>query len=188
MTEFNSPLGRRTFSAPMREFTVEDPTDDEIARLKEAQEEIKRQRQLKANPEKERMSDSSKKRIEFLLNLTTLKKEVEINKTKFVLRTLKGKEQKDAIVTAAKHEGVNYIFELRRNLLARSLESISSLSFEEFIGSNVLEDKLNFIDEMDDALVKLLYKAYDELFVESNSKYAIDSEEKAKELVEDLKK
>lgn len=189
MTEIRSSLGRRQIPNQQKEYIVDDVEQDEIQQLRLAEEEIKRQRQLKANPEKERMSESSKKRIEFLLNLTCLKKEVEINGTKFVLRTLKSDELRSVFKEVNKTDnGVDQLFELRRNVLARSLISIGSLSFNDFIDSDSLNDKMSFIDNMDEILAKLLHKAYDELFQESQSKYGIDTEEKQKELVEDLKK
>lgn len=188
MTEFNSSLGRKQIpQSKQREFVVQDESED----LRKFEEEIRREKQARINPEKERMSDPAKKRIEFLLNLTTLKKEVTINNTKFVIRTLKSNELRDVLKAGSIYNDspkFEFLFELRRNILARSLVSIESLDFDSFIGSDNLQDKIEFIDSMDENLLKLLHAAYEELFKESEDKYGIKTEEQQKELVEDLKK
>lgn len=190
MTKIHSPIGSRIISNQQREYIVDDATDEEILKIREIEAERKRVLEQRANPDKERMSNDSKKRIEFLLGLTTLTKTVEISKTKFVLRTLKSNEQRDSLSAASKYieNGVEYLFEMRRQILARSLVSIEQMSFDDFIKSSDLNDKLSFVDEMDDTLVKILHSNYDALFKESQSKFGINSDEQAKEFVEDLKK
>lgn len=190
MTSINSPLGRKVFTSEntMKEFSVR---DDEVKRLNEAEENYRREKELKLNPDKQRMSDFSKKRIEILLNLTVLKKEVRVNNTTFVLRTLKANELRQALSAAfkfAESASFEYLFELRRQILSRCIVSIENLDFESFIDSQKLDDKLYFIDNMDDNLAKLLHSAYDELAKESNDKYGIKTEDQAKEVSEDLKK
>jgi hypothetical protein len=180
MPVIESELGSRNFNK-MREFTV----DDEAS----LEEEIKRQRFLKANPDKEQMNPAGKDRINFLLGLTRLTKTVVIENTKFVLKTLKSSENREIVAESSKYAGTQEAqFEIRRQILARSLAQIENMSFEDCIGSKNINDKLNFIDSLDETLCNLLFSAFDDLVKDANNKYGQKTPEQVKEVVEDLKK
>lgn len=183
MPGIESPLGNRNFNAP-RQFTVGAPPEEDLG----LEEDIKHQRYLKANPDKERVSVQGKERINFLLGLTRLTHEVNIEGIRFVLRTLKSSENRDAITEASKYLGQEAQFEFRKQILARSLAQIDTMTFEDFIGSSLMKDKLNFIDSLDETLCNMLFIAFDKLIKEVNVKYGQNTPEQTKEVIEDLKK
>lgn len=161
---------------------------DPSSQISDAEREIKEAREIKRSG-KERLNPGAKKRIEMLLGMTRSTREVVIGQNTFILQTLKSKEISEALVTAAEFDGtVQSPFEIRRQLLARSLISISGIDFESFIGSRDMEDKLFFIDNMDHALLLRLNREYQTLVTEHDAQYAIKSPEDAKEVLEDLKK
>jgi len=183
MPVIESQLGSKKFNVG-KQYVVDDIEDDSNF---EAQ--VKEYREQKLHPEKQRMTSDSKDRINFLLGLTRQKKEVVVNKTTFVLRTLTSKENRNAIAACGKFQGTpEFQFELRRQFLAYSLEEIEGMGFNDFIKANSFEDRLNFIDSLDESLCGLLYNGYGDLLTEVNSKYSVKTEEEAKEVIEDLKK
>lgn len=183
MPGIESPLGNRNFNAP-KQFTIGAPPEEDLS----LEEDLKQQRYLKANPDKERMSDHGKNRINHLLGLTRLTTEVNVDGVKFVLRTLKSSENREAITEASKYLGQEAQFEFRKQILARSLAQIETMTFEDFIGSNLMKDKLNFVDSLDETLCNMLFVGFDKLIKEVNAKYGQNTPEQAKEVIEDLKK
>lgn len=138
---------------------------------------------------KERLNDGAKKRIEMLLGITKLTREVEIKDTTFILRTLQAKEMRAAVAKASEFDGtIHSPFEIRRQLLARSLTHIAGIEVSQFIGSDSLEQKLLFIDELDDTFLTRLYTEYTILAKESKDQYSVKTAEEAKEVVQDIKK
>lgn len=194
MTKIDSPLGTKKFNQTGRRFVVENSEfsnedfDDEVDEM-EFQKEVAAHRELRKNPEKQRMPAPSKDRLNFLLGLTKLEKEVTIDGVTFVFKTLSSKDNREAVAESNKFlQTLEFSFEVRRQFLARSLVGINSMSFVDFIQSNSLADKVAFIDSLNEGLCTILYKTYVELVKEANDKYGINQEEKVMEVLEDLKK
>lgn len=200
MAHFDSPIGSKSIKSPqLREFEISDETGYEplpqvpqipqnFSQISQVEQEIRDAREYRRTG-KERLNEGAKKRIEMLLGMTRSVKDININNTNFSLRSLKSKEISEAYMTASKFDGtVQSPFEIRRQLLARSLTKIADVSFEQFIGSNDLNDKLLFMDEMDHELLNRLYDEYLQLVEEVKEKYAIKNEADAAEVVADLKK
>lgn len=136
-----------------------------------------------------RLTDSAKRRVEILCGLFKNTKEVDIDGNVFVLKVLKGKEIKQALVEASAFSGsVELPFETRKQFLARSLSQVAGTDIEMFLGDNSLEARLEFIEELDEPVLGALYGGYLTLVEESNKKYAIKTEDEAKEVTSDLKK
>jgi hypothetical protein len=96
---------------------------------------------------------------------------------------------RDALMEASRFDGtIQSPFEIRRQLLARSITEIAGVSTEQFIGSADVEDKCAFVDELDESLLNRLYDEYLSLVKEAKDKYAVKTEEDVKEVIEDLKK
>lgn len=72
--------------------------------------------------------------------------------------------------------------------MARSLTQVAGVDIDQFLGSNSLETRLAFIEELDDFLINRLYDEYLLLRKDAMSKYAINTADEAKEVMEDLKK
>jgi hypothetical protein len=138
---------------------------------------------------KERLNDGARRRIEMLVGITRHTRTATIEDNVYVLQTLRSKEMRDAITAAAEFDGtVQSPFEIRRQLVARSLVQVAGLPVEQFVGSNLLEDRLVLIDDMDDAMLNRLYDEYLIMIKEIRERYAIKTPEDAKGVVEDLKK
>lgn len=194
MTKIDSPLGTKNFNQTGRRFVVENSEfsnedfNDEVDEM-EFQKEVAAHRELRKNPEKQRMSTTSKDRLNFLLGLTRLEKEVTVEGVTFKFRTLTSKDSREAVAASTQFAGTLEVnFEVRRQILARSLASINSMSFSDFIQSNLLDDKLAFIDSLNDGLCVILFDTYTKLVEESNNKYGVNKQEEVMEVLEDLKK
>lgn len=208
MPNFESPIGGRNFSSSsMREFDVTDETgyhkspkpminEQDLRNFQSRVENhnADEERELMAARDarrtgKEKISEGAKRRIEILLGMIQTTKEVKIQDNIFVLRTLKSKEMREALVATSEYDGtVQTPYEMRRQILSRSLTHISGVEIEQFIGSNTLDSKMLFLDELDEALLSRLYQEYVDLNKISRDKYAINNENDVKEVVEDIKK
>lgn len=173
-------------SRRIREF--QDRMQSQPRDIYEVEKEMREAREVKRTG-KERLSEGARRRIEMLIGMTRTTRTVDIDGNTFSFQSLKAKEMRDAISSAAAFDGsVQSPFEIRKQLLARSITQIAGVEFEQFIGSNTLEDRLNFIEELDDALLNRLYDEYLKLAQEAKIKFAIKTEADAKEVVQDLKK
>lgn len=137
----------------------------------------------------ERLGDAARRRIEMLIGMTRGVRPFDIDGNKYVLQTLKSGELREAILQASQFDGtVESPFEIRKQLLARSLVQIAGVDVEQFLGSNSLDARLAFMDELDHYLLGRLYDEYLVMVEEARAKYSIKNETDAKEVVEDLKK
>lgn len=211
MPKIESPLGSKSFNQKgMREFNVPDESGyddsmsyqvdadsiksfqnrldnfDEEENISEIESQVYKVRDIKRG--KEKIADAAKRRIEMLIGMTLSRKEVTINENTFGLKTLKAKEMREALSVAAQMDGLDTPFEIRKQILARALTHIAGVEFEQFISSNSLEAKLDFIDELDDSFIGRLYKEYTDLSEENQKKYGIKTQNDVKEVFEDVKK
>jgi hypothetical protein len=139
---------------------------------------------------KGKLSDIAKKRVEALLGLSRPTKTVEIDGIKFVIRTLKTVEMKDVILRTT-DSGVESTsaFEFRKQILARSIVSINDNDIDLFLASeDEMGARLEFIEELDDLMAVRLHAEYMKLTEEAAKKLEINSEEKAQEVAEEIKK
>jgi hypothetical protein len=138
---------------------------------------------------KEKITDGAKRRIEMLLGLVQTTREVVIENNVFILRSLKSKEMREAMIAAFDFDGtVQAPYEMRKQLLARSLTHVAGIEIEQFIGSSSLDSKFAFIDELDENLSNRLYDEYVKLSNSAKEKYSVKTAEDMKEVVEDIKK
>lgn len=138
---------------------------------------------------KERLNDGAKRRIEMLIGMTRLTREVDIDGNTYLLRTLKSKDMRAALFAASEYDGtIQSPYEIRKQLLGRSLIQVAGIDIEQFIGSDQLEHKFLFIDELDESLLTRLYDEYVILAKESKEKYTIKNQDEMNEVAEDLKK
>ena len=138
---------------------------------------------------KERLSESAKRRIEMLLEMTHDRHKAKIGENEFVFKTLTSIETREAIVAAAEFDGtVQSPFEIRRQFLARSIIEIAGIEIAQFIGSNSLEARLELIDSLGESILNRLYDEYSIMVKESRDKFAIKSPEEVQEVFDDLKK
>lgn len=152
------------------------------------EQQIKEAKQAKVTG-RERLSSGAKQRIEMLCGISRMRREVDIDNNKFVLQTLRGKDQREIWVAAAEFQNtVEFPFELRKQTLARALVQVAETDIELFLNSNLMEAKLDFVDLQDEEVLNKLYTEFNKLVDESKSKYSIKSDKDAAAVVEDLKK
>ena len=138
---------------------------------------------------KEKITDGAKRRIDMLLGLIKVTREVVIENNVFILKTLKAKDMRDVMIGTFEFEGtIQAPYEMRKQLLGRSLTHVAGIEIEQFIGSPSLESKFAFIDQLDESLSNRLYDEYVLLSNSAKEKYSIKSSEDMKEVIEDLKK
>ena len=137
----------------------------------------------------ERLNDAAIRRIEMLLGMTRGTRRFKIDGEPYALQTLKDGEIREAILSASQFDGtVESPFEIRKQLVARSLVQVAGVEIAQFLGSNSLEARLAMMEELDHYLLGRIYDEYLEMVREAREKYAIKNETDAKEVVEDLKK
>jgi hypothetical protein len=139
---------------------------------------------------KERLSDGAKRRIEMLIGMTRLTRDVEIGGHVYRLKTLSSKDLREALSIASNFADSNvlFIFETRKQILARSITIVAGVDIDQFLNSNELTDRLAFIDELDHTLLIRLYNEYNIMAKESQDKYVLKTEEEVQEVLTDLKK
>lgn len=148
-----------------------------------------RQSRLDKKSGKERLDAGAKRRIEMLVGMTRATRQVDIDENSFVLKTLRSKEMREALLAASEYDStIQFPFEIRKQLLARSIIQIAGVDTEQFIGSNDIDAKCEFIDLMDEFLLNRIYNEYLILVRETGQKYAVKNENDVKEIVNDLKK
>jgi cell division protein ZapA (FtsZ GTPase activity inhibitor) len=177
----------RDFQAQM-EMQNQPPPQAPVRELNEVEREMLAAKKAKREG-KERLSDGARRRIEMLLGMIRLHKDIEIDGQLYRVRTLASEELREAIVGAAEFDGsVQFIFEMRRQILARSLVVVAGVEVDQFLNSYELEDRLNFIEALDHALLIRLYNEYTELTQQAQNKYSPKTDAQVKEVLEDLKK
>lgn len=138
---------------------------------------------------RERLTPAAKRRIEMLCDFSKNTKDIEIDGNLYILKTLKGKEMRQALVAASTFDQtIDLPFETRRHLLARSLVQIAGTDVELFLGDDSLETKLEFLEELDELVLDELYNGYLKLVAEVKARYAVKSSEDAEGVLADLKK
>lgn len=214
MGKFESSISSKSFDTapPLREFDVPDESEpsarhesktsyninkdfqsklddmDNDEELSRKEQEFREARQAKRSG-KERLNDGAKRRIEMLIGMSRLNRSVELDGNNYVLQILKAKEMRESFIETAKFDGtIGSSYEMRKQLVGRSLSKIANYDIEQFLGSDSLETRLAFIDELPESLLSRLFAEYQLLVKESSDKYSIKDDADAKEVLEDLKK
>ena len=209
MPSYDSPIGRKNFSGQgMRDFSVTDESQPPQHRFREDafpdempsrqvnsipndadfEREVQYAREAKRSG-KERLNEGAKRRIEMLIGMTQTTRQFSVENNNFILRSLKSKEMKESLLAVAEYDGtIQAPYEMRKQILARSLTHVADVEIEQFIGSNTLESKMLFLDELDESLLTRLYDEYLLLTKTTKEKFAIKNDKDAEEVVENIKK
>lgn len=158
------------------------PSQSEIeARMRQA-------RQAKASGHTP-ITPQAKERIEYLAGIGRLTRDVPVGGVIFTLRTLKAKENREAILAASQVSRVETLFEGRRQQLARSITKIDGIEIDYVLGTQDLQARLDYIEEaLDENVVNYLYEQYAALNDEAVEKYGLRTEQQVKQVVEEVKK
>lgn len=192
MSDFNNAQSRRAFAVPKKALlTISDETSltaEEVESSKVEFQDLQAQRQEIINAGK-RITSASKERMEILLNLGRLTKDVEVEGIKFSLRSLKSKEIQSITKMAEQLDSqIDSYFASRNNVLSRAIYAIDDQSLGDVLDKADGGAVLKWLDEMDDAILEYLHDAYLEMVKKNKKRFEIKSEEQIKEVVEELKK
>lgn len=200
MATFETPLGTKEVeSGNFRTFSVSDesspqepaaasPDQDKLARLKRLEAEVSEARKAKLEG---KVSAEAKKRIEILCGIGRATKDITIGEHVFTLRTLSGAHQRELSLIGfdlAINQRGDMQYEIRSQIIARSLYAIDGQLFVDIVGSNDVDVMIGAIEKLDDVVLRLLMQHYSELSDENNRSFGIKTEEEVKEVVEDIKK
>jgi hypothetical protein len=199
MAEFDSPLGRKQFATQSRKvFNVEDTNSAEKNFMPElevgvpieltpAQFQEMQQRRNSFKQTQSRPTSESRQRIELLTGIGRLTKEVTIEGHLFTLQSLKSKEMRETIRAVSQaSDGPDSIFEMRAQILARSIVKIDNHPVAVVLGSDSVEARLSFIDDSEEQVVNQLYSAYTEMTKKVD--LAVKNDADVQEVVEEIKK
>jgi predicted flavoprotein YhiN len=177
-----------TFQKP-REYTVDDQMFQKLQEPSvEEQEQIFKEARI-AKQRGERLNDGAKRRVEILLEMFRSTRTVMIKGQEVVLQSLKAKEIKEATKKSfAKTYELEASLEVRSQVLARSIVSIGGVPFEELIQSNDVDQKVLFLDEMDDLFVTKLWVELQEMNESVKVEYGLAKANVIEEVVADIKK
>jgi hypothetical protein len=175
----------------MREFESSMQPSRPAMPINELSEDEKRIIELKKQKRdgKERLSDGAKRRIEMLIGMTQMSRDIDVEGQQYKIKSLSSKELRDVMIAVSDYDGtVEFMFEHRKQILARSLVVVAGVDITQFLSSYDLQDRLDFIELMDNALLLRLYSEYVKMDKEVNDKYALKTEAEIRTVVEDLKK
>src|ERR1035437_3807052 len=206
MGNFDSPIGNKQFQGSMKDYSVPDETrqtrtfescapvfdENEMQEFQnrmqpQAQSQTREINNLeremmeakKARREgKERLSEGARRRIEILINMSRMTRDCTIENQSYRLQSLTSKDFREVLVASSEFDGtIQFIFENRKQILARSITVLAGVDFNQFINSNELQMKLDVIEELDHALLTRLFDEYVILAKEVKDKYTLKTDE-----------
>lgn len=187
----SSPIGRLAFANQQERkvLTVDDPTEEaEIDPEQEILEAVQQARREKEEA-KIKAPPSAIRRLEILTGIGRLGSQVEVDGVTFTIKSLKGREMRAVMVaTSLVSNAVEQAFEIRAQTIARALDKIDNQPFDIILGSDDLEDKIAFVQELDENVLVKLYNEYTRMINESNAKISEDLGTTAEEVSETVKK
>lgn len=164
------------------------PQQTPMKEISETEKQIMEARRLKREG-KERLSEGARRRVEMLINMSRMTRDVVIEGHLYRLQSLPSIDLREVMINAAEYDGtVQLIFETRKQILAESLIIIAGVEFGQFLNSVDMQDRLDVIELLDHGLLVRLYNEYNILAAEVQDKYTLKTEAEVKEVIEDLKK
>jgi len=143
----------------------------------------------KSNQNQDKLSDGAKRRIEMLCGMVRNTRQVEVLGNQYELRTLKSKEVLDALLSVSKLDGtISLPFQTRKEFLARSLVKVAGTDINLFLGSDSIQSRIDFLDELEEPLIERLYREYTLLVNEVNASYGLNDPQVTEGVHEDIKK
>ena len=209
--EIESPLGRTRISSPHRRAVYTVDNDEEQAEMLSAQikaeatkedkfapiKDLKQMRSEALNA-KNKIGMDSKKRLEILLGIGRAQEDVDVDGVVFSIQTLKDNEIEDLTRLPKlfqeepgkfkESSAIEFLFYLRRYTLALSIYAIDGVSFDEALGCNCFDDRLQVLSDLDSNLTSYLFNRYELLKNKTSEKYSVKSSDDVKGVIEDLKK
>ena len=193
MQEINSPLGRKvissgTSSPPRQMFSIPDEEQKQVQLTPEQFAEFQ-SKKIETKQISKKPTTEAKLRIEILTGIGRLQSDVIIGENKFSLQSLKSGEMREIIKSISNiTSGTDASYELRTQVLAKSLYAIDDKPTDLVIGAVSLEDTMHFINDLQESVVNKLYKGYTTMIEDNEDKMVVSTVEQAKEVSEEVKK
>jgi hypothetical protein len=211
MAEIESSLGRTSVNTPHRRvFTVSDNESEETLGPMTSSEEFLAHQEEKRRPlvdlqsrqervkAQNKITQSSKKKLEVLLGIGRATKDIEIDGINFSLQTLKDHEIEyitklpklftENPESFKESTAIEFLFHLRRVTLVYSLFAIDGESVDSVFGTSVFDDKVSILGDLDTNLVTTLFNHYEKLKTETGEKYSLKNKTEVEEVVANIKK
>lgn len=227
MTQYNSPLGKKTFSSSQNPRIFDIPDESETLEAKLNQQSAPPQYNevnsaegidptkwkpgvaVQLTPEQfnammaqrqavkedvKKVNQFSRDRINILTNIGRVKVQVPIGENTFTLRSLKDKEVKQIFNNLGDIKNASQLaLALRTGYLSYSICEIDGHSIGDVLGisetsDNYYESIAQFLEESEDYVVTHLYDKYNEMVNDIRKKFSVNTDEKSKEVVEEIKK
>lgn len=197
--KIESDIGKREFDAPpMKKFTVDDAQNVKPVNGNALQ---ARQKLIEETAQTQ-LPTSARNRIEYLLGIGKKYIDVKVEgedgrESLYRFKTLRSKDMRAIILItqdSLRQKDPEYLFSVRVETLSRAIDSIDNTPIDEVLGiseadeNERLEIRKAFFEEMDEHVIHYIYANYNKDVKEKTAQYAINTEEKAKEVVEDIKK
>lgn len=192
MAQFESTIGIMESSNSSKTYVVDDGSSQEdfVSERKElTPEEFNTLRESinKSKRETNKLSDATKSRIEILANIGRRFISFKLDDIVFELRSLKDIDLSEISLELSKLP--NYTkYDTRRHMLAKSLYKIDGQPVDTILSSHKFEDRLYLVGELEDVVVDRMFEEYNEMEVERNKAYRIQTKEDVKEVSEAIKK
>ena len=207
----SSPLGRVDLGENPGTLTVDDPTAappvqqqahsqipehlmnnpninirNESDDIREAEDRVRQAREVARNQPARRESVD---RMEVLVGIGRLTTELVVDNTKFSIRSLKNRENREVMKLAAKEESkIDELLTIKHATLAFAVSEIEGRPLYYFAGEDSLIVKLDVIEELDSQLVGRLWDAYEKMINDYQKTIGDDLGNTPKEISDTLKK
>lgn len=187
MSGIESSIGKKTFtSTPRKVLNVPDDSGFEIPQeylenkqnsgppemVKMSTEqfnELRSHRQENMNVTK-RVTSETKARLEALVGIGRITSDITLGNFKFTLQSLKVREEMEARRGLGALNAVEQHYEILAQTLARALIKINDHPVDIVLGSSDLQDKINFIWELEDVVAMKLFNHYVEMIQDTKKK------------------
>lgn len=117
----------------------------------------------------------AKNRLDILLGIARSAKDVEVEGVIFSIRSLKAKEIREITERLTElntnSEVINRL-DMRNYMIAFSLYAIDGQDIDLVIGSNSIEDRVEFVGELDESLLQYLANVYWEMKADNDKRFS----------------
>jgi len=188
--KIESSLGKVSFNRHQtpKILTVEDSTDEsfeytdqmQYSEKQDSQARLDRLQELETLRTESRQLRkqapvAAKNRLDILLGIARSARDVEVDGIVFSIRSLKAKEiqqiTEKLVEINTNNETVNRL-EMRRHMIAYSLYAIDGQDIDLVIGSNSIEDRVDFVSELDESLLQHLANVYWEMKADNDKRFS----------------
>lgn len=136
-----------------------------------------------------KITAEAKERIEILTGLGRCHDTVEVEGIIFSIQSLKGKEMRNIVVLSNGGSNASEAYFIARDwVLAYSIYEIDGQPISVVLGSNKIEDRVSFVENLDEHVIEHLHDRYLEMVKKNKTKFTIKNTNDAKEVAEDIKK